>query len=170
MKQLKYSIFFLLLISSCNNQSLKDKFSTRKNTFNHIDDKLNKLAKQLGTTVDKSVGGHSFDGVDVPKYKLETRKIFWKDGSIWKGIIIDQNYDNRKIDSPDWNFMNIAWLLDTPSTTRGSSFWEKDLLKKVKFEKIEKNIDRLLKESLDSLRNIKRSDLDYNKCSKDNYQ
>jgi hypothetical protein len=65
--------------------------------------------------------------------------------------------------------MNIAWLLDTPSTTRGSPFWEKDLLKKAKFEKIEKNIDQLLKESLDSLRTIKRSDLDYNKFSNENY-
>lgn len=161
-KRLKFCIFLILLISTCNNQSLKDKFSKRKNTFNQIDDKLNKLAEQLGTTVDKTVGGSSFDGVDVPKYKLETRKIFCKEGSIGKGIMIVQNFDNRKMDSPDWDFMNIAWLQDSASTNRGRPFWEKDLLKKVKFEKIEKSIDQLLKESLDNLRAVKRSDLSYN--------
>lgn len=161
MKPLKFYIFLLILFSSCNNQSLKDKFSIRKNTFNQIDDKLNKLAKQLGTTVDRSVGGSSLDGVEVPNCKLETRKIFWKEGSIWKGIMIAQNFDNRKIDSPDWDFINIAWLHDSASTSRGRPFWKKDLLKKVKFEKIEKSIDQLLKESLGNLRAIKRSHLGY---------
>jgi hypothetical protein len=161
MKQFIFFIFFTLFISSCNNQSLKDKDSMRKNTFDQIDDKLNKLAKQLGTKVDKSVGGSSIDGVDVPEYKLETRKIFWKEGSIGKGIAIVQNFDNRKIDSPDWDFINIAWLNDIASTSRGRPFWKKDLLKKVKFEKIEKSIDQLLKESLKYLKAVKRSDLGY---------
>ena len=66
-----------------------------------------------------------------------------------------------KIDSPDWNLINIAWLQDRGLTTRGRPFWSKYLLKKVDFIKIESNIDQLLKESLDNLRAVKKSDLGY---------
>ena len=130
-------------------------------TFKQIDNKLNELAKQLGTTLSISVGGHSFDGIDVPKDKLAMRSIVWVDGSIGKGIIIDQNFENRNIDAPDRDFTNIAWLQDGESNAKGRPFWKKDLMKKVKFDKIEKNIDQLLKQSLKNLAAVKKSDLGY---------
>jgi hypothetical protein len=132
------------------------------NRFDQIDSKLNELAKQLGTTVATSVGGHGFDEITVPKEKLQMRRIVWIDGSIGKGIIIDQNFENRNIDAPDWDFINLAWLNDGEPNAKGRPFWKKDLLKKVKFDKIERNIDQLLKESLHNLAAIKKSDLGYN--------
>lgn len=129
--------------------------------FNQIDKKLNALAKKLGVTVATSGGGHSFDGVTVPEDKLVMRRLIWLDGSIGKAIIIDQNFENRNIDAPDWDFINLAWFNGEVSNSKGRPFWQKNLLKKVKFEKIESNIDQLLKESLDSLAAIKQSDLGY---------
>jgi len=132
------------------------------NKFTQIDKKLNKLARQLGTTVATSGGGHSFDEVVVPKDKLEMRRIVWIEGSIGKGIVIDQNFENRNIDVPDWDFMNIAWLAEGGSSAKGRPFWQTRLLKKVKLAQIEKNIDQLLKKSIDNLKAIKESDLGYN--------
>ncbi len=132
------------------------------NRFNQIDNKLTELSKQLGTTVATTGGGASFDGVDVPKDKLEMRRIVWVDGSIGKGIIINQNFENRNIDAPDWDFSYIAWLEKTELTSKGRPFLEKKLLTKVTLAKIEKNIDQLIKVSTENLKNIKESDLGYN--------
>jgi hypothetical protein len=148
--------------AACHNPFANDKNSADMIWFKQIDNKLNLIAKRLGTTVATSVGGHGFDGIEVPKDKLMIRQILWVDGSIGKGIIIDQNFENRNIDKPDWDFINIAWLQDGESNSKGRPFLKKDLLKKVKFEKIESSIDKLLKESLENLAAVKKSDLGYN--------
>lgn len=130
--------------------------------FLKIDDKLNSVAKSLGTTVDTSGGGSGFDNVVVPKEKVHLRKILWIDGNIGKGIIISQNFENRNIDTPEWNFINLAWLSKKVSSPNGQSFWRKDLLLKVPLKNIETNIDQLIKTSLENLSAIKESDLGYN--------
>ncbi len=154
-------ILLLLLCIACHHASSNKQDVMRKHKFKQIDIKLNGLAKKLGTTVATSGGGASFDGVTVPEDKLEMRRIVWIDGSIGKAIIITQNFDNGNIDSPDWDFQNFAWLKDGSSSEKGSPFWQKFLLRKARFEKMDSSIDQLLQQSLENLNAIKKTDLGY---------
>lgn len=129
--------------------------------FGKIEDTLNTIAKSLGTTVESTGGGSSFDHVTVPKEKIQFRKIIWTDGDIGKAIIISQNFQNKNIDSPDWDFTILAWQQNGGSREKGRPFWQKHLLQKVHFEMIEKNIDQLLKQSIENLSTVKKSDLGY---------
>lgn len=148
-------ILFIFLCTACHNLASKSKVSK----FKQIDIKLNKLAKKLGTSVETSGGGASFDGINVPKEHYELRRIAWIDGEIGKCIFIVPNYDKKNIETPDWDFRIIAWLNDRSNSEKGNPFWHKFLLKKVSLEKIENNIDELLKQSLDSLNEVKKTDL-----------
>ena len=159
MNKIGLIIFAFVLCIACSNHSLRQDHANRINNFSKIDDKLDSIAKMLGTTVETSGGGHSFDNVDVPKEKLQIRKIIWIDGKIGKAIIIDQNFENKNIDAPDWNFINLAWLYKKVSQTKTQPFWKKDLLIKVPIKKIETDIDQLLKKSVQNLSAIKESDL-----------
>lgn len=140
---------------------MPDTKHTANPIFNHIDAKLNDLARQLGTTVATNGGGQTVDGIKVPEDKLEMRRIVWIDGSIGKAIINAPNFESRNIDTPHWDFANLAWLIGEKSTEQGIPFWKKNLLKNVKFENIESSIDQLLKKSLENLTAIKKSDLGY---------
>jgi len=152
---LKLSLLFALFITACANQSTTPKM------FNSIDPKLNEMAKQLRTRVETTVGGASLDNTKVPEDKLVTRKILWTEGAISKGIIINQNFENRNINAPDWDFLIIAWNQNVKTASKGHPFWQQYLLRKVKLEKIEQKIDSLLKESLIILATVKESDLGY---------
>ena len=127
--------------------------------FRKIDSQLKTLAKDIGATLETTVGGHSINGVEVPKEKLSIRQIQWVDGPIGKAIIINQNFDNGNLDSPNWDFFNIAWLQEGKTKAKGRPFWKKNLLTNIDFKKIETNIDQLLKQSLDNLKSIKKTDL-----------
>lgn len=154
----KLLILSFLFVIACQNQV---KHSPK---FAAIDKKLNRVAKQLGVKVSAEVGGYSFDGKVVPKSKLESRKIVWTEDSIGKGIFIHQNFTNKNINAPDWDFIVVAWLTKRNSGSEGSPFWLRKLLEKVTLTEIESKLDGLLKQSLDSLRSIKTTDLGY-----DNY-
>jgi hypothetical protein len=159
MNKTRLIIFSFLLCIACSDHLRTQDHAIRLNDFSKIDDKLDSIAKRLGTTVETSGGGHSFENVDVPKEKLQIRKIMWIDGNIGKAIIIDQNFENKNIDAPDWNFTNLAWLYKKVPHTKTLPFWKKDLLIKVPIQKIETDIDQLLKKSLENLSAIKESDL-----------
>jgi hypothetical protein len=129
--------------------------------MDQIDPKLNEIAKQFRTTVATSGGGFTANSIPVPDNKIEMRKVIWIDGKIGKGIIIIQNFRSGNIDNPAWDFENIAWLNEEVHTSKGKPFWKKTLLKETNLEEIKKNIDALLKESLENLKAVKRSDLGY---------
>ena len=130
--------------------------------FKQIDAKLNEVAKKLKAEVATNGSGYTIEEVRVPDEKIEERRILWIDGDIGKGIIISPNFAGGNIDSPSWDFVNIAWLQSGPSNTNGRPFWKNDLLEKEKFETIEKNIDQLLNKSIENLKAIKKEDLKYN--------
>jgi hypothetical protein len=161
MKTRNLFILLLFLCIACHHASSDKQDVTGKHKFKQIDIKLNELAKKLGTTVATTGGGASFDEVTVPEDKLEMRRIVWIDDSIGKAIIIKQNFENRNIDAPDWDFLNFAWLKDGSSLEKGSPFWQKFLLKKARFEKMDSSIDQLLQQSLDNLKAVKKTDLGY---------
>lgn len=129
------------------------------NQFSQIDTRLIELAKQIGAALETTVGGHSINGVDVPKEKLALRQIQWVDGPIGKAIIINQNFENGNLDEPNWDFFNIAWLQEGKTPAKGRPLWNKYLLKNIDFKKIETDIDQLLKMSLENLNAVKKTDL-----------
>ena len=161
MKNSKFLILLAFLGLTCRDHLFHTNDSTL-NKFTVIDSKLNQLAKQHGTTLFTSGGGHTIDGVKVPDNKIELRRVVWIDGQIGKGIFITQNFSNKNVDAPDWDFTNIAWLQKDELTSKGRPFLEKKILTKVSLDKIEKNIDQLIKVSIENLKNIKESDLGYN--------
>lgn len=160
MKRILFLITIVLSGLGCQNHFGHVKYPPDPR-FKHIDGKLKELAKQIGAEMNAIVGGASFDSVQVPTDKLDTRKILWKEGAIGKAIIIDQNFENKNINAPDWNFVILAWLQDGETDKKGRPFWQKYLLKKVSLDSIGKNIDSLLKRSVENLSRIKRSDLSY---------
>jgi hypothetical protein len=128
------------------------------NQFRKIDSQLNALAKEIGATIETTVGGHSINGAEVPKDKLGIRQIQWVDGPIGKAIIINQNFDNGNLDAPNWDFFNIAWLQEVKPKAKRRPFWKKNLLTNIDFKIIESEIDQLLKQSLENLNTIKKKD------------
>ncbi|HQR93921.1 MAG: hypothetical protein B7Y15_10445 [Bacteroidetes bacterium 24-39-8] len=129
------------------------------NQFSQIDNRLKILAKEIGAILETKVGRHSINGVDVPKEKLALRQIQWVDGPIGKAIIINQNFENGILDSPNWDFFNIAWLQEGKTPAKGRPFWNKCLLKNIAFKIIESEIDQLVKMSLENLNAINKTDL-----------
>lgn len=129
------------------------------NQFSQIDTRLIALAKEIGATIETTVGGHSINGVDVPKDKLAIRQIQWVEGPIGKAIIINQNFENGNLDVPNWDFFNIAWLLEGKTKAKGKPIWNKYLLKNIDFKQIENDIETLLKQSLDNLKAVKKTNL-----------
>lgn len=134
---------------------------TNMNQFSQIDTRLIALAKQIGASLETTVGGHSIDGIDVPKDKLAIRQIQWIEGPIGKAIIINQNFENGNLEAPNWDFINIAWLLEGKTPAKGRPIWNKYLLKNIDFRKIETDIEKLLKQSLENLNAVKKTDLKY---------
>jgi hypothetical protein len=131
------------------------------NQFRKIDSQLKAIVKEIGATLETTVGGHSINAVEVPKEKLVIRQIQWVDGPIGKAIIINQNFENGNFDIPNWDFFNIAWLQEGKTKAKGRSFWKKNLLTNIDFKIIESEIDQLLKQSLDNLKAIQKTDLKY---------
>lgn len=162
LKKTALFLFAIILLVAPRNHSVFHHPSKQTDGFLTIDEKLDSLAKTLGTKVETSGGGSSFDDVVVPKEKIQLRKIIWVDGRIGKAIILSQNFQNKHIDAPDWDFINLAWLYEKRPLPKGQPFWQKNILEKVSLKKIEATIDQLLKESLENLSAIKESDLGYN--------
>jgi hypothetical protein len=73
-----------------------------------------------------------------------------------QAIIINQNFENGILDSPNWDFFNIAWLQEGETPAKGRPFWNKYLLKNIAFKQIETDIEKLLEQSLYNLNAIKK--------------
>jgi hypothetical protein len=162
MNKIKLLTLSIFIFIGCRNNSQTHTHPKQGNVFLKIEDKLNAIAKSHGTTVETTGGGSSFDEIIVPKEKIQFRKIIWIDGNIGKAIIINPNFQNRNIDTPDWDFVILAWQQDGGSKEKGRPFWEKRLLQKVNFVTIEKNIDQLLQQAIEKLSSVKKTDLGYN--------
>jgi hypothetical protein len=65
----------------------------------------------------------------------------------------------ENIDSPCWDFINLAWLEHGPSRINGKPFWINHLLQGTEFKTIETNIDQLISRSIENLKAIKKEDL-----------
>lgn len=68
MKHTTLLLLFILFGVACHQSQIAK--------FKEIDDKLNKLAKQLGTKLETTGGGASVDGVDVPKKSTRYAELF----------------------------------------------------------------------------------------------
>lgn len=120
--------------------------------FEQMDIKLDVLAKKLNAKLTK----------DRPGYPemfrtFEERRIDWNENNIHKAIIIQPNFENDGVNSKIWNFINIAWFDNAKSISK--SKWLKKLVDKDNFETIDLNIDKLLSESIENLKNITLNDL-----------
>ena len=89
---------------------------------------------------------------------IRGRNIFWSDGLLYKGILIQPHLSPLGKITGLWNFEITAWLKNTQS---GSTipFWERQLLTGVEFKEIEMTIDDLLNQSWSSLESITKKDL-----------
>ena len=120
--------------------------------FNKIDDKLRNVADKLNAKLTK----------DRPEYPqalrtFEERRIDWREGNIFKAIIIQPNFEEKGVNSTIWNFINIAWYDDGQSFQRPQ--WINILIDKGDFRVIESNIDSLLSQSEEKLKEIGMQDL-----------
>lgn len=124
--------------------------SLKKNNvgrFTKIDDKLENVAEKLNAKLTK----------DRPEYPealrtFEERRIDWREGNIFKAIIIQPNFEEKGVNSTIWNFINIAWYDDGRSFERPQ--WINILADKTDFRVIEENIDSLLSQSEMGLKEI----------------
>ena len=115
-----------------------------------IDNKLKKIATSLGTKVIMTDGR----GMPVPK-DYETRKIIWKVGDINASIQIYPTIKNYNDQISKWNFVNVAW-----QDIDGIRFIKNEkLVNNGTLNSIVKNIDELLKKSVDVLTKIRLTDL-----------
>jgi len=156
------SFILIILLFSCgqkNKIDQHDRNETVMSKFKLIDKKLKDLAEKLNAKVAKDGSGYYVDGVPVSKPKIEERRIIWIEGQIGKAILIHPDFTATDINSPTWNFFNLAWLEQGSPSEKGKPFWTKYLLKNAGFEEIEKNIDQLLSTSVENLATIKREDL-----------
>src|SRR5688572_28968056 len=115
-----------------------------------IDNKLKKIATSLGTKVIMT----DDRGMPVPK-DYETRKIIWKVGDINVSIQIYPTIKNYNDQISKWNFANVAW-----QDIDGIRFIKNEkLVDNGTLNSIIKNIDELLKKSVDVLTKIRLTDL-----------
>lgn len=124
-----------------------------KSRFGDIDSKLEKLSKRLGAILTK----------DRPEYPqalrtFEERRIDWTQGKVRKAIIIQPTFEVTGVDSSRWNFINLAWHIDTQFSRKLK--WRKTLVEQKAFGKIELVIDTLLEVSESNLISITVEDLE----------
>ena len=115
-----------------------------------IDNKLKKIATSLGTKVIMT----DDRGMPVPK-DYETRKIIWKVGDINVSIQIYPTIKNYNDQISKWNFANVAWQdIDGIRFIKNEKQVDNGTL-----NSIIKDIDELLKKSVDVLTKIRLTDL-----------
>jgi hypothetical protein len=162
MSNIKKFILILCLLSckESKRNETKQSIDPLAAKFRLIENKLNEFAGRHNAKVETA---WYFRGNPAYTY-TETgpfRRIVWADSTFSKAIIIEPYRDTTGVDSTAWDFLYVAWL----DTTVGENplhnpTYTKNLLKKVKFEVIEKNIDQLLSTSEKELQKIKREDLE----------
>jgi len=122
--------------------------------FGSIDNKLTDFAKKFNTQLSD---GREFHRKDVEVY--EERRVHWTEGEINRMILIrPYPFDETSGEhSSTWDFINVAWLNNSPSSP--VPMWEKYLVYNGDFKLITAHIDDLLKKSEEILNNVKLKDL-----------
>ncbi len=123
--------------------------------FESIDHLLYQFAERYNAEIHKK--GTRYHG--IPPDKIVERRILWMEGSFGKGVIIQPNFISKDIDAPLWNFWNITYLVDKKTYRKYLPHWKKFLCKGVEFTEIEKNIEHLLIQSAENLKNVRRENL-----------
>lgn len=123
--------------------------------FSKIDNKLKEFAAKCNGELHTS--GSWIYG--VPPDKIEERRITWIDEELKKVIHILPHFETEDFDAPLWCFENFACPLNNKPESNNIPFWQKDLLDRVEFSKIEDNIDELLTQSFENLQSISMQDL-----------
>ena len=149
-------ILFLFSCGDAGNQATNQNVDALANRFQHIKGKLEKFADKHDATIStvwSKVQKHDPDGSD----SFLVKHIVWNDGRFGKAIFIQQHNGIEGVDTTTWDFSNIAWLQDTQATAKPT--FVKNLLTKVEFQTIEKDIEQLLSKSEEVLGAIKVEDL-----------
>ena len=154
-----FHFLIVLFLSSCadvGNQSTNQKDDPLAKRFQNIEGKLQEFAEKHNakiSTVWSKVQKYDPDGSD----SFLVKHIVWNDKCFGKAVCIQQHSDINGIDTTAWDFSNIAWLKDTQVTAKPT--FVKNLLTKVEFQVIEKDIEQLLSKSEKVLSAIKVEDL-----------
>ena len=149
----------ILFLSSCAevaNQSTKSQDDPLAKRFQNIEVKLQEFAEKHNakiSTVWCKVQKHDPDDFD----SFLVKHIVWNDDRFGKAVFIQQHSDINGVDTTAWDFSNIAWLKDTQVAAKPT--FVKNLLTKVEFQIIEKEIGGLLSKSETVLGAVKVEDL-----------
>jgi hypothetical protein len=158
MRKVLYFLMVLFLFSCADvgNQRTGQNDDPLAKRFQNIEVELQEFAKKHNakiSTVWSKVQNHDPEGSD----SFLVKHIVWIDNRFGKAVFIQQHSDFNGVDTTAWDFSNIAWLQDTPLTAK--STFVKNLLTKVEFQIIEKDIEQLLSKSEKVLGSIKVEDL-----------
>ena len=149
----------VLLLFSCadvGNHATNQKDDPLAKRFQNIEGKLQEFAEKHNakiSTVWSKIQKHDPDGSD----SFLVKHIVWNDDRFGKAVFIQQHNDINGVDTTNWDFSNIAWLQDAQKTAKPT--FVKNLLTKVDFQIIEKEIEQLLSKSEKVLDAIKEEDL-----------
>jgi hypothetical protein len=149
-------VLFLFACTDVSNESTKSQDDPLAKRFQNIDVQLQEFAEKHSakiSTVWSKIQNHDPDGLD----SFLVKHIVWNDGRFEKAILIRQHNDISGVDTTVWDFTNVAWLKDTQASAKPT--FVKNLLTKVEFQIIEKDIEGLLSISETVLGAIKAQDL-----------
>ena len=131
-----------------------DAFAKR---FKNIEEKLQVFAekhKAEMSIVWSKMQKYDPDGAD----SFLVKHIVWEDGRFGKAVFIQHHSDINGVDTTAWDFSTVAWLQDTQVNAKPA--FVRNLVTKVGFHVIEKDIEQLLSQSEKVLGGIKREDLE----------
>jgi hypothetical protein len=153
------TIILVIFICSCGNLGYKAslenddllafRFQGIKGNLQEFSNKHNAKLSTVWSKVQK----YNPDALD----SFLVSHLVWTDGRFGKAIFIQQHSDINGIDTTTWDFKNIVWLQDTILTAKPT--YEINLLTKVVFQIIERDIDLLLRTSEKNLNAVRREDL-----------
>lgn len=149
-------VLFLFSYRDIGNQATKRKDDPLADRFQLIEGKLQEFADKHDakiSTVWSKIQTHDPDESD----SFLVKHIVWNDGRFGKAVFIQQHSDINGVDTTAWDFSNIAWIQDTQVIAKPT--YVKNLLTKVNFKIIERDIQQLLSKSEEVLSVIKMEDL-----------
>lgn len=154
-----FHFLIVLFLSSCanvSNQSTNQKGDPLAKRFQNIEGKLQEFAEKHDakiSTVWSKIQKHDPEGSD----SFLVKHIVWNDNRLGKAVFIQQHSDINGVDTTAWDLSNLAWLQDTQAIVKPT--FVKNLLTKVNFQIIEKDIVQLLSKSDKVLLAVKLEDL-----------
>lgn len=124
------------------------------NLFASIDPKLSLLTHRLNARL-------RIDRRDHPggPSLFQERRIYWTDGVIEKGILLQPLFEEKGVNEHLWNLKAIAWHDQTYPKEWKRLRWHKVFVEHQPFEVIQQNIDSLLATAEDELTRITMDDL-----------